>query len=265
MSNYIDFQLTAVGNRNTLEQLQNLIVSVNNDRDEYKLNLNALMMGKLAVISKSHSEDFTYTKEELTEFYILEEFVNDFEFEFYEKLSYYEWHGKGKGANLCIWNDEYWQRLTINEHSIILNGTSKVEPPIVHVIAASRLFPDLNLKLSFVDTTGEIRSFGSIEGKNGQFSESNTTIEYKDILNNKLVYSDGFGNWFYADCHGYMSDDRYIERFAIDLFDKIEPNYSYGSKTATKVVIDYVNKKVFSKSEKSEVTLKKEEFLLNFK
>ena len=52
MANYIDFQLKVEGTRERLQQLQDLIVNIHYDSDEYSINLEPLMQGRKGVLSK---------------------------------------------------------------------------------------------------------------------------------------------------------------------------------------------------------------------
>ena len=52
MAIYIDFQLKVEGTRERLQQLQDLIVNIHYDSDEYSINLEPLMQGRKGVLSK---------------------------------------------------------------------------------------------------------------------------------------------------------------------------------------------------------------------
>ena len=244
MANYIDFQFKVEGSREDLQKLQGLILNIEYEKDEYCFNLNHLMNGREGVLSKARFEELNLTEIDLEKFYILENFVNDFELINLNHKSLYDWHGDGRDGNLCMWNDGTWQRLSINENSIIFNGTAKWSPPIINIISGSKLFPDLTFRLSFHDSTDELHGWGAIEGKNGVFMEAILNRYLFDYCKNKKVCNDSSGNLYYEGETEFITDLSCIDIATDELYDHTDANYSICDYKNTKVIYNNINNSI---------------------
>jgi hypothetical protein len=244
MANYIDFQLKVEGTRERLQQLQDLIVNIHYDSDEYSINLEPLMQGRKGVLSKKRISEMDLCESELEKFFVLEDFTKDFNFQYSGSYTFYDWHGNGRVGELAIWNEYFWQRVSINENSLIVNVISKWSPPIVNIISGSKLFPDLNFRLSFHDISDELHPWGSVEGRNGIFAEPSLNYYMMDRVNDKRVYTNDNINWFYVEDQDSPVNLLYISRCTDELYDKSEPNYTYGTMENTKVIYNNLKENI---------------------
>ncbi len=220
MGSYIDFQIKVTGSINSLQKLKDLLIKVDHENKTYDIDFKILMQQKKGVLSRKCIEHEDFDRSALNEFYILEDFVNDFKFEYYENSTFYDWFGCCRDADLGIWESDCWQNISTYYNELIFNGIANHTPPLIHVISASRLFPDLFFRISFINATDEMHQMGSIEGQNGLFAESKLNFFTIDSINRKRVYSDGNGNWFYYEDHECLGDDQFITRAVDNLFDK---------------------------------------------
>ena len=235
MGSYIDFQIKVTGPAISLIKLKELLIKVDNENKTYDIEFKELMQQKKGVLSREYIDQNDFDQSELEEYFILEEFVNDFKFEYYNDSTFYDWFGNGRTADLGIWDSDCWQKFSQYDNQLFFNGTANHTPPLIHVIAASRLFPELFFRISFIVATDEMHPYGSIEGQNGLFAESKLNFYYIDSINERRAYSDGYGNWFYYDNHNLIHDDSII-RVVDNLFDKIARNNYHSSDNHKKIV-----------------------------
>ena len=219
MGSYIDFQIKVTGSINSLQKLKDLLIKVDHENKTYDIDYKILMQQKIGMLSRKCIEHDEFDHSALNEFHILEDFVNNFKFEYYENSTFYDWFGCCRDADLGIWDSNCWQNFSTYCNELIFNGVANRTPPIIHVISASRLFPDLFFRISFFNATDEMHPMGSIEGQNGQFAESKLNFFYIDSISKKRVYSDGFGNWFYYEDHECLGEDEFIIRVVDELFE----------------------------------------------
>ena len=230
MGSYIDFQIKVTGSINSLQKLKDLLIKVDHENKTYDIDYKILMQQKIGMLSRKCIEHDEFDHSALNEFHILEDFVNNFKFEYYENSTFYDWFGCCRDSDLGIWDSDCWQNISTYYNELIFNGTANHTPPLIHVISASRLFPDLFFRISFINATDEMHPMGSIEGQNGVFAESKLNFFYIDSINRKRVYPDGFGNWFYYEDHKCLGEDEFIKRSVDDLFDKQARNNFYNRK-----------------------------------
>jgi hypothetical protein len=220
MGSYIDFQIKVTGPANSLIKLKELLIKVDNENKTYDIEYKELMQHKKGVLSREYIDQNDFDQSKLEEYYILDEFVNDFKFEYYNNYTFYDWFGNGRTADLGIWESDCWQKFTEYDNQLFFNGIANHTPPLIHIIAASRLFPELFFRISFFVVTDELHPYGSIEGQNGFFAESRLNYYYIDSINQKRVYLDRNGNWIYYDNHNKLDEYQSISRMVENLFDK---------------------------------------------
>lgn len=220
MGSFIDFQIKVTGSANSLQKLKDLLIKVDHENKTYDIDYKILMQQKIGMLSRKCIEHDDFDRSALNQFHILEEFVNDFKFEYYENSTFYDWFGCCRDADLGIWDSDCWQKFSEYDNQLFFNGTANHTPPLIHVIAASRLFPELFFRISFIVATDEMHPYGSIEGQNGIFAESKLNFFNIDSINGRRVYCDGFGNWFYYENHECLGEDKLIRRAVDDLFDR---------------------------------------------
>ena len=225
MGTYYDCQLKVEGPIESIERFKNLTLEINTESEHsYKTFFERLMPGIDGVIKKEHYDGFGLSETEKESVLLLEDFTDDFYLEYNGSYTFYDWFGKGRLTNLPMWNDQgVWSRLSITETSIIVNFTSNHTPPFILIIGGSKLFPELTFRFSLY-ALSEMHEFTCIEGSNGSFIESDLELFYEDWKNNRLVYKDENGIWFYDDTKEPCLDRMYIDRRTNILFDRSESN-----------------------------------------
>ena len=95
----------------------------------------------------------------------------DFEFNFRNCNTFYEWVKHLKFTDTSIWVDQEWKKLSLTENELIVNFTAAWTPPIIEIMLGSKLYPDLKFRLTYADISDGFEK-GTIEGSNGRFNES---------------------------------------------------------------------------------------------
>jgi hypothetical protein len=86
MGSYIDFQIKVTGPAISLIKLKELLIKVDNENKTYDIEFKELMQQKKGVLSREYIDQNDFDQSELEEYFILEEFVNDFKFEYLQVM-----------------------------------------------------------------------------------------------------------------------------------------------------------------------------------
>ena len=225
MGTYYNCQLKVEGPNDSIERFKNLTLEINTEIEySYNTFFEKLMPGIEGVWKKERYDSFNLNETQKKSLLILEEFTDNFYFEFSGGYTFYDWFGNGRMTNLAMWNDwGAWCRLSITETSIIVNFTSNNTPPFILIIGGSKLFPELTFRFSVISLS-EMHEFACIEGSNGSFKQSDLEIFYEEGRSEKPVFNDGTGNWFFSDTREKLSDNNYVLTRTNILFDFTESN-----------------------------------------
>jgi|694.fasta_scaffold154591_2 hypothetical protein len=198
MGNYIDCQLKVEGPAKAIKKFKDLTLLINHDDKRLYCTIFKPLMPEIEmIISKKHIGALNNETLLDKSYMLVEDFSADFQFRYSDFETFYEWLGKGRKTDVAVINEpEYWHRLSLKENEIIVNFTSINTPPILLLIGGSKLFPELNFRLSFFDTVDE-SAFNSIEGINGVFKESDLKLYYAEFNTDEKLMKDSNGNWTY--------------------------------------------------------------------
>lgn len=183
MGNYIDCQLVVDGTKESIKKFKKLTIKKGTESSEssYQVCFSKLMPGITGVMKREHFNRLQLGDETRCSALILEDFVNDFDFRFDRSNTFYDWFGSARYTNWAVWVDqENWSHLHVTKTSLAVKFTVLENPPIILIIAASKLFPDLNFKMTFFDVFNDYEA-GQIEITNSIINGVN--IEY-NLINN---------------------------------------------------------------------------------
>lgn len=166
MPNYINCQLKVEGSTESLKDLKSSIIS--NHKDYYSVNLKQLANGTDIVVNMDLIENITKNNPNMLS---LKDTFEDFEFNFRNCNTFYEWVKHLKFTDTSIWVDQEWKKLSLTENELIVNFTAAWTPPIIEIMLGSKLYPDLKFRLTYADISDGFEK-GTIEGSNGRFNES---------------------------------------------------------------------------------------------
>jgi len=182
MGNYIDCQLIVEGPKESIDRFKKLTLEIDPESvtDSYEVCLTELMPGIESVVTRDYFNSLELEEDELTSLLILDEFTNDFDFPFFRSNTFYDWFGNARFTKWSIWVDHNcWSNLYMSETLLSVKFTSLETPPLILIIGGSKLFPDLNFKMSFFDVFDNYET-GRIEGANGIFTGVNKEYELID-------------------------------------------------------------------------------------
>ncbi len=165
MSNYIDCQLKVEGTTACLKKLKSSII-VEHD-NHYDVVLKNLTSGFNGVINTDNQDNTPVSHLKLVP---LKETLDDFEFNFRDCNTFYEWVKYVKYVETTIWVDEEWQKLSLTENKLIVNFTAAWTAPIIEIMLGSKLYPDLKFRLQFSEVS-DMTEFFVLEGTNGKFKQ----------------------------------------------------------------------------------------------
>lgn len=225
MGNYIDCQLKVEGPKEVIEKFKNLTLEINSEHKHcYETFFERLMPGIEGVLTKEYAESLNLNDEEKNVFQILEDFTQNFDFEYCYSTTFYEWFGNASMTKVGTWNEPYyWGRLSITDTSIIVNFTTNNTPPIILIIGGSKIFPELSFRLSFYDTCNP-DTFNCIEGCDGNFKETDLKIFLINFPGDRIIFKGETDDWYYSDTNELINEEVYPVKYTDILFDNSEPN-----------------------------------------
>lgn len=135
--------------------------------NHYEINLKPLFKGKCGIINYELIGNKPTNSAEMPS---LKDSFEDFEFEYKNKSTFYEWCSFVKFTDTSVWVEKKWSKLILIENTLLVDFTSEMTPPIIEIMLGSNLYPALRFTLSFFEDSDTSNHF-KIEGANGKFQQ----------------------------------------------------------------------------------------------